>query len=79
MLKLFKMINLKNHPTKATNGQDQAEILEELGTLQSRLFKLQRLLYANSERSLLIILQGLDASGKQRHQASLLLCQSYGL
>ena len=36
----------------------------EINALQSRMFDLQRLLYANANRSLLIILQGLDAAGK---------------
>ena len=59
-----QMIRLKNIPTRAPNDVERAQTEEELVSLQNRMFELQRLLYANSKHSLLIILQGLDASGK---------------
>jgi PPK2 family polyphosphate:nucleotide phosphotransferase len=45
-------------------GLDKQRAKELLGELTERLDKLQRRLYAESARSLLLVLQGLDASGK---------------
>lgn len=58
------MYQLKKISTKAPQNLEKSKILEELDDIQSRLFKIQKLLYANNKHSLLIILQGLDASGK---------------
>lgn len=58
------MLSLKDCPTKAPKKVERSLIAEELISLQNRMFELQRLLYANSKHSLLIIFQGLDASGK---------------
>ena len=58
------MAELKGYPTKAPDNLERAEITEKLKNIQARLFKIQNLLYANNNHSLLIILQGLDASGK---------------
>ena len=58
------MIKLKEYSTKAPENVVKSEILEKLKKLQTKLFKLQKLLYANNKYSLLIILQGLDAAGK---------------
>jgi PPK2 family polyphosphate:nucleotide phosphotransferase len=47
-----------------TLGLDKAHAREQLGTLHERLDVLQRRLYAEGTRSVLLVLQGLDASGK---------------
>jgi PPK2 family polyphosphate:nucleotide phosphotransferase len=47
-----------------THGIDREQAEEELGKDQERLLELQNLLYAESRRSLLVVLQGMDASGK---------------
>lgn len=58
------MIDLSKYATRAPKEVKREETEAATKNLQARLFDLQRLLYANAERSLLIILQGLDASGK---------------
>jgi PPK2 family polyphosphate:nucleotide phosphotransferase len=58
------MFDLKKCPTKAPDNLVKSKVLEDLKVIQSRLFRIQKLLYANNKHSLLIILQGLDASGK---------------
>lgn len=58
------MINLSKYSARAPKNLDREKVETITKELQGRLFDLQRLLYANSERSLLIILQGLDAAGK---------------
>ena len=58
------MRSLKKHPTRAPEKLVKSEVLEQLKELKAKLFKIQNLLYANNKHSLLIILQGLDASGK---------------
>lgn len=52
------------YPTRAPEDVSKELILKEVEDLQRRMFELQNLLYANNDKSLLIILQGLDASGK---------------
>jgi PPK2 family polyphosphate:nucleotide phosphotransferase len=47
-----------------TGGLDKNEALEELGSLQMRLGELQELLYAARQHSVLVVLQGMDTSGK---------------
>jgi PPK2 family polyphosphate:nucleotide phosphotransferase len=47
-----------------TYGVDQEEAEVELRLDQERLLELQNLLYAESRRSVLVVLQGIDASGK---------------
>ncbi len=42
----------------------KADVIDELPKLQEKIQDLQRLLYADGRNSLLIILQGMDASGK---------------
>jgi PPK2 family polyphosphate:nucleotide phosphotransferase len=58
------MRSLKKYPTRAPEDLVKSEVLEQLKVLKAKLFKIQNLLYANNKHSLLIILQGLDASGK---------------
>src|SRR4051794_32119105 len=47
-----------------THGFDKAEAAERLSKNVKRLAVLQYLLYAEAERSVLIVLQGIDAAGK---------------
>lgn len=50
--------------TRSPEHITKDSIAGELKAIQSQLFELQNLFYANQDRSLLIILQGLDAAGK---------------
>jgi len=58
------MINLSKAPTKPGKSIDKKSIQKELSDLQEQLSKLQNVLYAEKKHSLLIILQGMDAAGK---------------
>ncbi len=55
-------MKLANHPTK-TDG-DKAETQEKTAKLVERLGELQELLYAENKHKVLIVLQGMDTSGK---------------
>lgn len=57
-------INLSKIPTKAPKHQDKEATKKETADLIKRFAELQNLMYAESKHSLLIILQGMDASGK---------------
>lgn len=60
-------VNLAGHPTDTTPfapDEDEAEDQFEGGDLAEELFDQHELLFAENERSILLILQGLDASGK---------------
>lgn len=58
-------IKLKEYDSAYTDKhKDQASADEELGQLGERLSDLQELLYASQRHSLLIVLQGMDTSGK---------------
>jgi PPK2 family polyphosphate:nucleotide phosphotransferase len=58
------MASLSNEPTKPKGDIDKRVAEEETDKYKEDLFKLQNLLYAERKHSLLIILQGMDASGK---------------
>lgn len=58
------MQRLNEISTKAPNTVDKKETKEETVKLIAELDELQNLLYAEGKRSVLIILQGMDASGK---------------
>jgi PPK2 family polyphosphate:nucleotide phosphotransferase len=58
------MSTLSEVSTKAPNDLDKKEIKEQTAVLLEELYDLQNLLYAESKHSLLIVLQGMDASGK---------------
>ncbi len=58
------MSRLSEISTKAPKELDKKAIKEQTQTLLKELDKLQYLLYAESKHSVLVILQGLDASGK---------------
>ncbi len=55
---------LKDISTKAPKGIDKDNTKEELDHILKDLDKLQNLLYADGKNSLLIVIQGMDASGK---------------
>jgi PPK2 family polyphosphate:nucleotide phosphotransferase len=57
-------IHLKDIDTKAPEGWDKADTKEKLQELIQELDDLQNLLYAESKHSLLVVIQGMDASGK---------------
>src|SRR5437879_189933 len=50
--------------TKAPKDFDKQKTKEKTATILDRLDELQNLLYAEGKHSLLVILQGMDASGK---------------
>ncbi len=58
------MINLNKESTNPKEGIEKKYAEEETLRLKEKLYKLQNLLYAEHKHSLLIILQGMDAAGK---------------
>ncbi|HEX8249472.1 MAG TPA: polyphosphate kinase 2 family protein [Pyrinomonadaceae bacterium] len=60
-----KKLNLKTHPTDFTGDyQDKAEAKVDLARNVERLAELQEVLYAQNKYALLIVLQAMDAGGK---------------
>jgi len=59
-----KKLRLDKIDPDDTHGVDREEAEAELCKDQERLLELQNLLYAESRRSVLMVLQGMDASGK---------------
>lgn len=57
-------IKLEKISTRAPKEADKKEIKEETLAILAELDELQNLLYAESKHSVLIVLQGMDASGK---------------
>lgn len=58
-------LNLKNHPTDFTNWfTDKKEAVKDLEKNVVRLAELQDILYAQNIHSLLIVIQAMDAAGK---------------
>lgn len=60
----MKKIKLDEIDTRAPKGTDKDEVREDLKTILSDLDDLQTLLYAEARHSILIVIQGMDASGK---------------
>jgi PPK2 family polyphosphate:nucleotide phosphotransferase len=58
------MIQLETISTRAPKDLDKKEIKEETARLLEEFAELQYLLYAESRHAVLVILQGMDASGK---------------
>ena len=58
------MIHLKDIDTRAPKGIDKEKTKEALNEVLEDLDDLQNLLYAEGKHSLLIVIQGMDASGK---------------
>lgn len=57
-------IKLKKIDTRAPKKFSKHECLKELEKLKTKLEELQNLMYAESKHALLIVLQGMDAAGK---------------
>jgi PPK2 family polyphosphate:nucleotide phosphotransferase len=55
---------LEKYSTTAPEGWDKEKIKQENKELISKIAELQRVLYADGSKSVLLILQGVDASGK---------------
>jgi PPK2 family polyphosphate:nucleotide phosphotransferase len=58
------MIKLADYPTTALASLTKKEVKEATLALVERLGELQHLIYASGKHSVLIVLQGMDASGK---------------
>lgn len=57
-------IKLKEISTRAPKDWDKEEIKEKTAGILEKLDELQNMLFAESKHSLLVVLQGMDASGK---------------
>lgn len=57
-------MKLSDHPTRLKFEQSLKEIKQENKELSKKIIKLQNKLYAQAEKSILVIFQGMDASGK---------------
>jgi polyphosphate kinase 2 (PPK2 family) len=57
-------LNLSDFDPDNTFGKSQEEINGELSKLRSIMAEMQYKLYVENEKSLLIVLQGMDTSGK---------------
>ena len=58
------MIDLNNMSTRAPKGVNKNLAKRELGTLHRKIFHWQNVLFAEGKHPILIILQGMDTSGK---------------
>ena len=58
------MIQLSKIPTKAPKGTDKDDIKKETKKMAKRIAELQYVMMAEKKHSLLVILQGMDSSGK---------------
>jgi PPK2 family polyphosphate:nucleotide phosphotransferase len=58
------MIRLADIPTKAPKGLKKKDLAEETAALVARLGALQQIMYAQGKYSILVVLQGMDGSGK---------------
>src|SRR5690554_725078 len=58
------MVNLSDVSTRAPDNLIKEEVKQRTGEIIQQLDQLQNLLYAEHRHSLLIILQGMDAAGK---------------
>ena len=57
-------LKLKEFDTRAPEGADKQKTKKELEKILGRLDELQNLMYAEGKHSILVIIQGMDASGK---------------
>ena len=58
------MLKIKNLPTAPPSGADRDEIEKETKKLTKRLAELQAVMNAEGKYSMLVVMQGMDASGK---------------
>ncbi len=63
-LRVKPSFRLKKADPAATHGQDKGKSEARLERNNARLFEYQQRLYAENKRSVLIVLQGMDTSGK---------------
>lgn len=59
-----KQVHLKDYDPEDTGGLAKEEALEEFSKLHEDMNRLQEMLYAQGKHSLLVVLQGMDTSGK---------------
>ncbi len=59
-----KNLNLKKISTRAPSGMTKEKALKELEKMKAEIIELQNKFYADGRHALLIVLQGMDASGK---------------
>ena len=59
-----KTLSLRDHDTAATLGWDKAAAAGELERVKTRIDLLQQRLFAEEKRSVLLVLQAMDAAGK---------------
>ncbi|MEQ1678287.1 MAG: polyphosphate kinase, partial [Chitinophagaceae bacterium] len=57
-------INLKDISTRAPKELDKTETKKETETILEELDELQNLLFAENKHSVLVVIQGMDGSGK---------------
>jgi PPK2 family polyphosphate:nucleotide phosphotransferase len=57
-------VDLADHDSADTASYDDAEAREELGGIVEQIADLQARLYAEDRRSMLVVVQGIDAAGK---------------
>ncbi len=62
--KIGKDVNLKEYNPAYTGGMDKERAREEQTRLEKRMAELQEKLYAQGTQSLLVVLQAMDAGGK---------------
>ena len=62
--KIGGKVSLKDYDPSYTGGMDKEQAKEETQRLEVRLAELQEKLYAQSTQSLLVVLQAMDAGGK---------------
>lgn len=58
------IVKLSDIPTRAPDGLDKNKIKEETQVITKELDELQNLMFAENKHSILFIIQGMDASGK---------------
>lgn len=58
------MIKLQDIPTRAPKGYEKSDIKRKTERMARRIGELQHIMFAEKKHSLLIVLQGMDASGK---------------
>jgi PPK2 family polyphosphate:nucleotide phosphotransferase len=58
------MIKLSDYPTKAPKGMEKEETKKAIDKLARRIGDMQHIMYAQGKHALLVVLQGMDATGK---------------
>jgi len=63
-LKISEMIKLSDYPTRAPEGMDKDDTKDKLKDIAKEIQEYQRRLRAEGKKSLLVVFQGMDSSGK---------------